>query len=209
MPCAPLEIDPLAHTPPFDWGALFGNAQPVELEIGCGKGMFLRQIASANPEVNFLGIEKAGKFYRKGVVRLTRTGLPNIRLMRADGLDVLTRWIAPGSLRALHILFPDPWPKKRHHKRRIFRPETLELAYRALVPGGEFRVATDHEEYGCAIRELFAAHAARFEPVEWPPDAPNRHTTNYEQKWIRHGRNLWWARYRRRGAPLDPLPPTA
>ena len=206
---APLEVDPVAWVPPFDWRALFGNEGPVELEIGCGKGMFLREIATANPAVNFLGVEREPMYYRKGAVRLTRTGLTNIRLMHADGLDVLTRWIAPASLRVLHILFPDPWPKKRHHKRRIFCPETLALAHRRLAPGGEFRVATDHEEYGTIIRELFEAHGELFEPLEWPADALDRHSTNYEQKWIRQGRHPWWARYRRRTEPLDPPGPTA
>ena len=198
---SPLEIDPTQVDPPLDWAGLFGNEQPVEVELGCGKGMFLREAARLHPDVNYLGVERAGKYYRVAVSRLTKTGSTNLRLMRADGLDVLDRWIAPGSIARLHIYFPDPWPKKRHHKRRIFRPELMELAARCLIPGGEFCVATDHGDYGTLIREILAASMDLFEPRPWLEDSPDRQPTNYALKWERAGRVLWWARYRLRSAP--------
>lgn len=194
----PLEIDPTSQDPPLEWPALFGNDHPVEVEIGCGKGMFLREAARRDPRVSYLGVERAGRYYRKAVTRLTRAGLTNIRLMRADGLDVLERWVAPHSIAMLHILFPDPWPKKRHHKRRIFGPRLMQLAWQALRPGGEFRVATDHDPYGQLIREVFAQHAELFESLSWPQDSGDRLPTNYALKWLREGRALWWGRFRTR-----------
>jgi tRNA (guanine-N7-)-methyltransferase len=195
------EVDPAAHHPPFDWVALFGNQQPVEIEIGCGKGRFLTQVAHRNPDVNYLGVEQAGKYYRKAVTRLSRAGLGNVRLMDADGFDLLLdRWIAPASIGHIHVYFPDPWPKKRHHKRRLFQDALLVMAARALPVGGEFRVATDHAAYGEIIRTLFAEHLARFEQVDWPPGAPDQFATHYSLKWQRQGRSLWWGRYRRRDA---------
>ena len=193
----PPEVDPTQLSPPLVWAELFGNPHPVDVEIGCGKARFLATIAARSPEQNFLGVERAGKYYRKGVARVRRARLANARLMQADGLDLLDRWVAPQSIRRLHIYFPDPWPKKRHQKRRIFRPALLQLAARALPPGGEFRVATDHAEYGEIIRDLFAAHTALFETRCWAPDDPERIPTSYSEKWRRAGRDLWWARYQR------------
>lgn len=213
-PGASIEVDPTAVTPPFAWGALFANDHPVEVEIGSGKGMFLKESARAHPDRNYLGVERAGRFYRIALDRLARAGLTNVRLLRADGLDVLDRWIAPGSIQALHIYFPDPWPKKRHRKRRLFRPALLELAARALPGDAELLVATDHVEYGAAIRELLGAWQHRFAPIEWPADDPGRLPTNYELKWRRAGRALWWGRYRRLPDPVTapappPVPPVA
>jgi tRNA (guanine-N7-)-methyltransferase len=189
-----LTVDPLHWEPPFDWAALFGREGPVEVELGCGKGMFLKESARLFPEVNYLGVERAGRYFRTAVARLTRSGAAHVRLIRADGLDVLARWVPPASLRRLHIYFPDPWPKKRHHKRRLFRPALLELTLRALAPGGELRLATDHAAYAAVIRELLAGEP-RFTPLPWEPEDPGRLPTNYALKWQRQGRRLWWARY--------------
>ncbi len=190
-----LEIDPCATEPPFSWRELFGRDRPVELDIGCGKGLFLREAARLRPEHDFLGVERAGKYFRRAVACLERAGLANVRLLQADGLDVLARWVPPGSVTAIHILFPDPWPKRRHRKRRIFRPELLALARKALVLGGELQVATDHVEYGEAIRGLLAEHAHLFTPLPWPAQDGEHLPTNYARKWERLGRPLWWARY--------------
>jgi tRNA (guanine-N7-)-methyltransferase len=192
----PLRVEPALHSPPFDWVMLFRNTNPVEIEIGCGKGMFLKETSHLHPDVNYLGVEWANKYLRVAEERLSRAGRANVRLMRADGLDVLQRWVAPGSVRVLHIYFPDPWPKKRHHKRRLLRPAFLELAARALIPGGEIRLATDNDPYAEVIRALLEDWRARFSPADWPADDPDRLPTNYACKWQRQGRPLWWARYR-------------
>ncbi|MCK4305098.1 MAG: tRNA (guanosine(46)-N7)-methyltransferase TrmB [Candidatus Eisenbacteria sp.] len=193
-----IEIAPTALVPPFNWSELYGNNHPVELELGCGKGMFLKEAARLNPGVNYLGIERAGRYYRQAVTRLTRTGLTNIRFMQADALDVMDRWIPPQSIQTIHVYFPDPWPKKRHHKRHIIRPELLALAARSLVDNGEFRVATDHGVYGAAIRNVFSECAPLFASLPWQEDSPDRLPTNYALKWQRVGRTSWWARFQRR-----------
>lgn len=192
-----LAVDPTTWTPPFDWNVLFGNDGPVEVELGCGKGMFLKEAARLRPAVNFLGVERAGKYYRTALARLERAGRDRVRLLRADGLDVLDRWVPPVSIRALHIYFPDPWPKKRHQKRRIFRPALFRLAAEAVAPGGELRMATDNQPYREAIEALCAAHREWWAPRPWPAEDPEQLPTNYALKWTRLGRPLWWARFER------------
>jgi len=187
-------VDPIAWDPPFDWSCLFGRAGRVEVELGSGKGMFLKEAARLHSETNYLGVERAGRYYQTALERLTRADATNVRLLRADGLDVLARWVAPHSISCLHVYFPDPWPKKRHHKRRIFRPALLALALRALAPAGEFRVATDHAAYAEVIRDLFTTES-RFVPCPWGSHDAERLPTNYALKWERAGRPLWWARY--------------
>lgn len=206
---SPIEVDPTQESPPLDWAALFGNPHPVDVEIGCGNARFLMAIARQLPARNFLGVERSGKYYRKAVAHLTRADLPNARLLRADGLDLLDRWVAPGSLQRIHLYFPDPWPKKRHHKRRIFRPALLALAARALLPGAEFRLATDHAEYGAVIRTLFAQQRALFEPLPWATDDRDRLPTSYSERWRRAGRRLWWARYVRAAGAVGRRTPTS
>lgn len=195
FPAAPPEIIPAAWTPPFDWQALFGNNAPVELEIGSGKGMFLKESSRQFPDINFVGVELVGKFYRIAVARLTGAGRPNVRIMHANALDVLDRWIPENTLQALHIYFPDPWPKMRHHKRRLFTPQLMAQASAKIIPGGEFRVATDHLHYGDIIRACFVEFAHLFREKPWPDGAPDRLPTNYSLKWKLAGRQLWWARF--------------
>jgi tRNA (guanine-N7-)-methyltransferase len=191
-----VEIDPTALTPPLDWSVLFGNRYPVEIDLGCGKGLFLEEVARRNPQSNFLGVERAAKYFRKAAKRLRRARLGNVRMLRGDGLDALQRWVRPHSVQTIHLYFPDPWPKKRHQKRRLVAPPLLALAHRALLPGGELRLATDHVGYRAVIQSTLAAHSALFTELPWPADAEDRLPTNYALKWQRQGRLLWWARFR-------------
>jgi tRNA (guanine-N7-)-methyltransferase len=195
IPAATVEILPATLTPPLNWQSLFGNESPVELEIGSGKGMFLKEAGLQFPDINYVGVELAGKFYRIAVSRLARADLANVRVMHANALDVLDRWIPDNSLQALHIYFPDPWPKKKHHRRRLFIPSLMEQASVKIISGGEFRVATDHPEYGQIMRDQFDKHTHLFRENPWPPSAPDRMPTNYSLKWKRAGRQLWWARF--------------
>ncbi len=195
-----IDIDPTATLPPFRWEEVFANDHPIEVEIGCGKGMFLKEAAAANPQVNYLGVERALRFHRICRERLTRARLPNVRLLHADGLDLLNRWIPPRSVQTVHVYFPDPWPKKRHQKRRLFSPAFLDLVAQALTPRGELRLATDDEAYADVIRALLSADAQRFAPLDWAASAADRFPTNYALKWNRLGRHLWWARYELHGA---------
>ncbi len=194
----PVEVDPAVLTPPFDWNQLFGSSGPVEIDVGCGKGRFLKEAALRRPDVLFLGIERAGKYYRRAAKRLGRAGISNAKVFRADAMDVFQRWIPPHTVSVVHVYFPDPWPKKRHHKRRLFRPEFMDLLKRALIAGGEVRVATDHDEYATVIREMFSLHRDSFEETDWAGDPEGEVTTNYLLKWKREGRDIWWARFRLR-----------
>lgn len=122
-------------------------AQALEVEIGSGKGTFLVQEAARRPETNFLGIEWAGEFYRYAADRVGRHGLTNVRMLCADAASFL-RWRLPSeTVRVVHLYFPDPWPKARHHKKRTVRDDVLESIHRVLSPGGELRVVTDHDGY--------------------------------------------------------------
>ncbi len=134
-------------TAPLDWPAVFGRAAPVILEIGFGNGEALVAAAAAHPENNYLGIE----VHRPGVGSLLRRletqDLHNVRVMLGDASEILAQRIPDASLTAVHLFFPDPWPKKRHHKRRLVQPEFAALVARKLEPGGYFHLATDWPAY--------------------------------------------------------------
>src|SRR5437762_3290637 len=140
-----LDVDSLPR--PLDWREVFGNDHPVELEIGTGKGTFLTDQAKARPDVNFFGVEWANWFYRYASDRLRRNGCTNARVVRAEALYFLSEFVTGESVSVLHVYFPDPWPKKRHHKRRLVQEPFLRQAERILAPGGRLQVVTDHKGY--------------------------------------------------------------
>ena len=131
----------------LDFAVLFGNTAPVELELGAGDGSFLLQYSAAHPEVNFLGVERLFGRLRKIDRKGRRQGLKNLRGLRMEATYLMDWMIAPASLSAIHVYFPDPWPKKRHHRRRLINPAFAALAAQSLRPGirlskpmaGEFR----------------------------------------------------------------------
>ena len=127
----------------MDFGAWFGNDQPVEIEIGCGKGAFLTAQALAHGDVNYVGVEKEGKYLKKARMKLEKRGVPNVRLIHGDMACLLLNHIRDRSVRAYHIFFPDPWPKRRHGKRRMIRDVTVQQLARTLAPGGELWIKTD------------------------------------------------------------------
>ncbi len=137
----------------LDLATLFGAHRPVTLEIGFGNGQSLAQMAQADPKRGFLGIE----VHEPGIGQLLRTieaeGLGNLRLIQGDALELLETLIEPGTLDRIQLYFPDPWPKKKHHKRRIVGPEFCALVVRSLRSGGLFHMATDWEPYAEAALE--------------------------------------------------------
>jgi tRNA (guanine-N7-)-methyltransferase len=179
---------------PLDWAELFGNANPMEMEIGCGKGTFITQQAVARPDVNFFGIEWARFFWRYTCDRLRRNGCAaNARVIRADAA-VFLRDRAPGdSLAAVHVYFPDPWPKARHHKRRLIQPAFLEQVHRVLSPGGRVNIVTDHPDYWAHIEPV--VRASPLSAVEYqPPTGAGEGEmvgTNFERKYISEGRSFF------------------
>lgn len=168
---------------PLDYGALFGNHHPLIIEIGFGMGMATAQIAQMNPETNYLGIE----VHQPGIGRLLweieGRRLENIRIIEHDGVEVLESMIPESSVRGFHLFFPDPWPKKRHHKRRLVTRPFTDLLGEKLCPGGYIYMVTDWEDYGVwALGELsgtpgiFNRHQGFAPPQDWRP------RTKFEQK---------------------------
>ena len=196
--------------PPLDWQALFGRRSVVELEIGAGKGLFVRSAAAARTESDFLAVERAAKYFHRAVERIHEAEQPNVRLVRADAFDLLTRWVPAESVDHVHVYFPDPWPKQRHHKRRLLQPALFGLIARALKPGGRFWLGSDVGPYfETAVKQVDAL--GRFTREPWPEDAPDRIHTSYALKYIREGRELHYARFLRleSGAQTDPRESTS
>ncbi len=178
----PLELPALlapAAAPVCDW----------EVEIGFGKGRFLLEQAQAHPACGFLGIEVASKYYRHVRDRAARDHLDNLVLLRGEALYLLAA-VLPGCFaRSVHVYFPDPWPKSRHHERRLFDPESLDLLLRLLKPGGVLNFATDYLDYAKLVGELLRAHPAL--KVETAADLwGGRARTHYEDKYHREGREI-------------------
>ncbi|HHN74368.1 MAG TPA: tRNA (guanosine(46)-N7)-methyltransferase TrmB [Acidobacteria bacterium] len=190
----------------IDLPHLFGNDHPVEMEIGVGKGRFLLLAAAARPTTNFIGIEVARAYYEKTLDRLAKRALTNVRLVHGEAGSFVEHCLGPASLAAIHVYFPDPWPKKRHHKRRLIRPAVLEHFARVLTPGGLLRVVTDHADYALVIREALTA-AADFEKAPatadlWKLPGMGDYTTlgvtNFEIKYRREGRPIHRFAFQRR-----------
>ena len=180
---------------------LFGRPGPFELEIGCGKGRFIIRSAETWPERAFLAVERAKRYLMVAVQRSERRRLDNLKLIRADALEVLGGLIPPAELSAVHVLFPDPWPKKRHHKRRLFQASFLQALEVALTDGGMLNVATDHGEYFEQILEMMSGRGLmrRLEGF-WIagrlPEGEIGHT-NYEVKYRKGGRKIFEASWER------------
>ncbi len=178
---------------PADLRTLFGDDHPIEAEIGCGKGGFLLRMAKARPDRNFLGIEWANQFYKFAADRMARWGMTNVRIMRADAKHFVIHRLPPACLSALHVYHPDPWPKKRHHKRRMLTPDFMEAAVRVLSSGARLAIQTDHAEYFEQIKAVTAARR-ELEPIPFE-DAEfgaldERTETNFEVKYMREGRPI-------------------
>lgn len=183
-----------ASDSPIDFGAVYGREAPTILEIGFGNGDTLATIARNHPENNYLGIE----VHRPGVghllMRIEEFGLHNVRVMCADAVEILQRQIPDGSLAALYLFFPDPWHKKRHHKRRQVQPEWAQLVRRKLKIGGMLHMATDWQEYAehmlavLSHAEGFVNQSPHSDFIERPAYRP---TTKFEQRGTRLGHGVW------------------
>jgi tRNA (guanine-N7-)-methyltransferase len=189
----PIGLDADQLPKPLSWTTLFGNDHPVELEIGMGKGTFLLDQAKARPEVNFFGIEWARWFWRYASDRLRRHGCTaNARTVRAEAAFFLTEFVPPASLSVLHIYFPDPWPKARHHKRRLIQPKFMPLIEKVLQPGGRLQIVTDHQGYFEENIEPCVRGASGLKVVDYnrPGSAGEGEFvgTNFERKYRREGR---------------------
>jgi tRNA (guanine-N7-)-methyltransferase len=131
----------------FDWGELFGNDRPVELDLGAGDGGFALAYAKQHPEINLLAVERLLGRVRKIEKRAVRAGQQNLRIVRLEFGYLVRYLLPPGSISIAHILFPDPWPKRRHWPRRLMQPDFVRDLAVALKPRGELRFTTDHDHY--------------------------------------------------------------
>ncbi len=172
---------------PWDHEALFGRRAPLEVEVGSGKGLFLRSASAAAPEVDFLGIEVAGKYARFAATALVKRGLSNARVVHGDALRLFAELFPDRSLAAVHVYFPDPWWKKRHKKRRVMRESFLGDVQRTLRPGGSLHFWTDVEEYFQTSLELIAA-CTRLEGPAEVAERPAEHHLDYRTHFERRSR---------------------
>ena len=177
---------------PLDLAAAFGRPAPKILEIGFGMGETTARIAAENPGNDYLGVEVHTPGVGALLKRLQEQALTNVRVVQHDAVEVVREMIAEGSLAGIHVFFPDPWPKKRHHKRRLLQPEFARLLASRLAPGGYLHAATDWQEYAEHILatlsnepELANRHPAFAERPDTRPE------TKFEQRGLRLGHGTW------------------
>lgn len=184
---------------PLDWESVFGRRAPHVIEIGFGNGDTLVAQAAERPESDFIGIEVHEPGVGHCLIRLRETGVENLRIVSHDAVEVLEKQIPEDSVDRINLYFPDPWPKKRHHKRRIVQPPFLELCWKALRSGGTLHIATDWADYAEHIDEVLG-ESERFdldERREHAGDAPlERPQTKFERRGLKLGHRIVDWRYR-------------
>jgi len=184
-----IEIDLNSVEIPLDPAVIFGREAPLHLEIGSGKGRFSVEFALAHPEVNYLSVERAPKYHAILAERVARRKVENIRLLRTTAEDLIFRLLPGESVDAMYILFPDPWPKKRHHKRRLINGENLQRFREILKPGAQLLIKSDHPDYAEVIAERLA-ELDGFESLDASGVFSHLPQTGFEMKYIREGRDI-------------------
>ena len=184
----------------LDWDHAFGRSAPRVLEIGFGMGQASAQIAAARPDLDFIGVE----VHEPGVGALLREigerDLRNLRIVQHDAVEVLQQMIAPASLAGLHVYFPDPWHKKRHHKRRLIQPALVDLLASRLRPGGWLHCATDWEDYARQMLAVLGACPVLHNSAEgFAPKPELRPLTKFEARGLRLGHDVWDLLFTRAG----------
>ena len=184
---------------PLDLAATFGRDAPTVLEIGFGMGDATAQIAAALPGTNFIGIEVHAPGVGALLKRIGENGLTNLRLVQHDAVEVLEHMIAPASLAGVHIYFPDPWHKKRHHKRRLIQPAWVQQLSTRLAPGGYLHCATDWQPYAEQMLEVLGAEPSLVNSAEGYAPRPDwRPLTKFEQRGLKLGHGVWDLLFTRR-----------
>jgi tRNA (guanine-N7-)-methyltransferase len=179
----------------LDLREVFGNDRPVYLEIGFGNGESLAEMARSHPERNYLGVEVHGPGVGHLLLKLQEFGCSNVRVIRHDAVEVLDQMLGAASLQGVYLFFPDPWHKKRHHKRRILQTPFLDRLSRVIRPGGFFHAATDWQDYAEHMMDVLSADGLRFEnragPGSFAPRPDDRRLTKFEQRGRRLGHDVW------------------
>lgn len=183
----------------LDLDAAFGRSAPRILEIGFGMGETTAAIAASRPENDYLGIEVHSPGVGSLMKRIGEAGLQNIRVIQHDAVDVLQFMLAPESLDGIHLFFPDPWPKKRHHKRRLVQPALIALLATRLKPGGYFHAATDWEDYANQILAVLTSEPSLENTARDYADRPeSRPLTKFEARGLKLGHRVWDLMFRKR-----------
>ena len=185
---------------PWDTAALFAGTGPLEVEVGSGKGLFMRTAAAQHPDVNFLGIELSGKYARHSAGALAKRELDNAVMVSSDALRVFNELLPDASLAAVHVYFPDPWWKKRHRRRRVMQEALIRDIQRTLRPGGSLHFWTDVEEYFQTTLELMAQVSTLegpLEVVETPAEHDMAYRTHFERRTRLDALPVYRAEFRR------------
>ena len=179
---------------PLDLDQVYGRMAPTVLEIGTGMGETTAHIAAAMPEKNFLGLEVHAPGVGALLKLIAERQLANLRLIQHDAVEVVQHMIAPGTLAGIHVFFPDPWPKARHHKRRLIQPAFVKLLASRLAPGGYLHCATDWEHYALQMLEVLSGEAllANTAPAGgFAPRPDYRPITKFENRGLKLGHGVW------------------
>lgn len=197
---SPLFIDlkDMAETVP--WNEIFGNSNPLALEIGCGIGDFIAKTALENPDINFIAIDYYNKGCDKTCRRLEKLAVSNVRVLRVEAREFVTTRIPIASLTALYINCPDPWPKKRHRKRRLVNRGFMDFIRDYLLPGADFFFATDFDDYGLDVAALMAErndYANMLAPDLYRFDLDGYHRSKYMLKFMEEGKPIHFIHYRK------------
>ena len=196
----PRFVLPFQNTVP-DWDAIFGRHAPRILEIGFGMGDATAQIAQARAEVDFIGVEVHPPGVGALLQRIADKDLHNLRIVQHDAVEVLTHMVSPCSLSGIHVFFPDPWHKKRHHKRRLIQPAFVETLTTRLEAGGVLHCATDWEPYAQQMLEVLSANADLINTADsFAPKPDYRPLTKFENRGLKLGHGVWDLVFRKRVA---------
>lgn len=193
----------LPFTPaPLDAAAVFGRQAPLVLEIGFGMGAATAQIAAERPDTDFLGVEVHTPGVGALLKRIGEMGLSNLRIVQHDAVQVLEQMIAPASLAGVHVFFPDPWHKKKHHKRRLIQPPLVALLASRLAPGGVLHCATDWQPYAEQMLEVLSAEPLlQNTAAGYAPRPAYRPLTKFEARGLKLGHGVWDLVFSRTSAP--------
>ncbi len=187
----PAFVLPFQHGP-LDTTAAFGRAAPVVLEIGFGMGDATAKIAQALPDMNFIGCEVHEPGVGALLKKIGEDGIQNLRIVQHDAVEVLDHMMSPASLAGIHIYFPDPWHKKRHHKRRLIQPPLVAQLASKLAPGGYIHCATDWEPYAHQMLEVLGAEPTLQNTADGFAEKPSyRPLTKFENRGLRLGHGVW------------------
>lgn len=203
----PFQRGPLLLDAREDWAARFGPV-PIEVEIGFGYGHFLLEYARSHPDLGLVGFEIRTLLARKVAGQARRAGLERVVALKGDARRMLPTLFAPGSVQAFHVQFPDPWWKKRHHKRRLVDPPMVALFARLLAPGGEVHLRTDILDYARAMIETFEDGSGRFEnrsgAGRFAAEDVLGQPSNRERRYLASGTPVYRLDYRRTPTPFQP-----